>query len=196
MSVTGPRTLPRVFVIGCSGSGKTTIARRISDRFDVPLHELDFLAWDRESDGSLLPREERIKIANSISDSDGWVAEGIYLGWTGALMERADLIVWTDVRMTVALWRIFWRHIKAELRRNNRFPGWRRLFRFMRLVADQYRDRSDVFQPPDVPISPANIEQAVAPFNYKLMRGSGGAFYAEVIHRLEQLSLLKNRREL
>ena len=192
MSTDRPTSL-RVFVIGCSGSGKTTLARLIAERFGVPLHELDFIAWDREGDGSLLPHERRVEIASEISQGDGWVAEGIYLGWTTTLMERADLVVWTDVRLRTALWRIFWRHVKAELRRDNQFPGWRRLVKFMRLVSDQYRGRSTVFEAPDVPISPGNIQRHVEPFESKLMRGSGQNFYDQVIAALESQNLFDER---
>tara|TARA_Y100000031_G_scaffold142919_1_gene172898 strand:+ start:193 stop:390 length:198 start_codon:yes stop_codon:yes gene_type:complete len=37
------------------------------------------------------------------------------------------------------LWRVFWRHVKAEFRRDNRHPGWRKLFRFMRIIRAAHR---------------------------------------------------------
>ncbi len=171
---------PRVFVIGCSGSGKTTVARKIAADFGLEVHELDFIAWDRGGDGSLLPYETRLEIARELASQDGWIVEGIYLGWTTPLMERADVIVWMDVPMRVALWRVFWRHVKAELRRDNRFPGWRRLFRFMKMVADQYRNRSTTFDPPDVPIGPESIKRELEPFQSRVVKGSGG----EVVERV------------
>ncbi len=174
----------KVFVVGCSGSGKTTVARILATRFEVQLHELDFIAWD--SDGALLPYDSRVSIADRLSSSNGWVAEGTYLGWTSAFMERADVIVWMDVPLRVALWRVFWRHLRAELRRDNRFPGWIRLFRFMRMVADQYRNRSDYYEPPDIQICPDNIEGELRPYSSKVVRGSNSGIVPEVVAILER----------
>ncbi len=143
------------------------------------------MAWDRDGDNELLPYESRVTMANEVGAADSWVVEGIYLGWTAPLMNRADVIVWMDVPVRVALWRIFCRHLKAELRRDNKFPGWRRLFRFMRLANDQYRDRSDVFQPPDIPIGPASIARELKPFEPKVLRSSGYRTMQEVLARLE-----------
>lgn len=179
---------PRVFIVGCSGSGKTTVARDIAGRYDLKLHELDFIAWDRDGDGSLLPYETRQQIAEELSQGDGWVAEGIYLGWTAPFMERAHVIVWMDVPMRVALWRVFWRHFRAELRRDNQFPGWRRLFRFMKMVSDQYRNRSEFHEPPDLQIGPDSIGRELVEYQPKVVKGSG----SRVVREIE--SALSNRR--
>lgn len=38
----------RINVIGTSGSGKSTIARAIAERLDIPVYELDSLYWKPE----------------------------------------------------------------------------------------------------------------------------------------------------
>ncbi|MBP38879.1 MAG: hypothetical protein QF676_04200 [Dehalococcoidia bacterium] len=44
-----------------------------------------------------------------------------------------------DISLKFALWGVFWRHVKAAPRRNNRHPGWRLLFRIMRIIRRSYR---------------------------------------------------------
>lgn len=183
-----PKTPPRVFIVGCSGSGKTSVARKLAAQHSLALHELDFIAWDRDGDGSLLPYETRVKIAAELSEGDGWVAEGTYLGWTTAFMERAHVIVWMDVPMRVALWRVFWRHFRAELRRDNQFPGWRNLFRFMKMVADQYRNRSEIYEPPDKQIGPDSIRNELTDYESKVVKGSGTGVVHEITATLSKRS--------
>lgn len=170
-------------IVGCSGSGKTTVGQHLASRLDLDFHELDFIAWD--GDGSLRPYETRLETAAGLADRDGWVVEGIYLKWTAPLMERAHVIVWMDVPMRVALWRVFWRHVRAELRRDNQFPGWLRLARFMKMVSDQYRNRSDVFELPDVSVGPENIQRELATYESKVVKGSGSGVVTDVLVALE-----------
>ena len=64
------------------------------------------------------------------------------MGWAMPLFEHAELVVWTDVPWRVASYRILARHLKAELSRSNRFPGWRALYEFWRWSARFYSDRN------------------------------------------------------
>ncbi|MBI3972503.1 MAG: hypothetical protein HY332_14585, partial [Chloroflexi bacterium] len=61
-----------------------------------------------------------------------WIIEGCYPGWIDELARASDLIVWLDVPFWRAAWRIVKRHVLADLRGNNRHPGYRRLWRFLR----------------------------------------------------------------
>ena len=70
-----------------------------------------------------------------------WIVDG-YFGWTASLAQTADVIVLVQVLLRTALWRIFWRHLIADLRRDNPHPGWITLFRFMRVVRSQYRSNA------------------------------------------------------
>jgi hypothetical protein len=51
----------------------------------------------------------------------------MYHGWTDRLIFGADIAIWLDPPWPVAVWCVFYWHLRAELRRDNRFPGWRRL---------------------------------------------------------------------
>ena len=101
---------------------------------------------------------------------DAWVAEGAYLGWAEPLLRQAELVVWMDISWRVASYRIISRHIKATLARNNRFPGWRRLYRFWRWSGRYYSDQN----PPGlnsygVPDTKATADERLVPYKDRLV---------------------------
>jgi shikimate kinase len=119
----------RVHIIGLAGGGKTTLARWIGDTFDVPVHDLDWIAYDRHQERPLAEVEQR---ALSIADTDAWVTEGAYQQpWIEPLLARATTIVWLDVPLRVCLYRMLKRHMLAEIARTNQHRGWVKLLRFM-----------------------------------------------------------------
>jgi glycosyltransferase involved in cell wall biosynthesis len=129
----------RILIVGGSGSGKTTIARELAVRRDLPIHNLDAIALDPAS-GSLRPLEARLAAANEIAGGEHWVVEGIYTGWTTELYERAEVIVWLDsVSWPTAVRRVLGRFTSgaaAEMRQR----GLRGLFR----PRQQFRHLADL----------------------------------------------------
>ncbi len=131
----------RVHVTGGPGSGKTTVARRIAEAIGAPVYDLDVLITDFEA---RRPRSTDIvaEIVTDIVKQPLWVSEGAEMGWAAPFFEAADVVVWLDVPWRVAGYRILVRHLKAELARNNRHPGWGRLLSFWRWSRRYYEDRN------------------------------------------------------
>ncbi|MEO7117697.1 MAG: hypothetical protein ABIZ34_01865 [Candidatus Limnocylindrales bacterium] len=85
----------RVHIVGGPASGKTTIAGHIAECLGLPVHHLDDL--HRADAGVMLrPVEHRLQMVRAVLDTDGWVTEGIHLGWTDPFFDRADLVIWLD----------------------------------------------------------------------------------------------------
>lgn len=75
---------PRILIYGNAGSGKTTLARRLSEQFSLPRLPLDQIAWGAE--GVRQPPEDSLAALKAFIDAnEGWVIEGCY----GDLVEAA-----------------------------------------------------------------------------------------------------------
>src|SRR2546423_5382876 len=128
----------RVAVVGTSGSGKTTVARKLAKRLGLPHVELDALShgpgWTET------PVEESRRQVASATEAEGWVVDGNYETKLGDLvLERADTVVWLDLPLPLALSRVTRRTIRRirtreELWSGNReswrggFFGWESMF--------------------------------------------------------------------
>jgi adenylate kinase family enzyme len=102
----------RISVLGTSGSGKTTIAGKLSVILGVPHVELDALSWG--ADWTPVPREVfRSRLREAIK-ADRWVVDGNYSkDGRDLIWERADTYVWLNYSLPVILCRI----VRRTLRR-------------------------------------------------------------------------------
>ena len=119
----------KAHVLGISGSGKTSLSRWISARSGVPAYELDWIVYNGAGER---PEAEIVRHLEDVRRLDGWVTEGAYTEpWLKPLLDDADVIIWLDVPWQTCVLRMLKRHIRAELARNNRHRGWRKLARFL-----------------------------------------------------------------
>jgi hypothetical protein len=101
----------RINVVGTSCSGKTTLARALAARLDLPHVEFDALFWGR--DWTPVAREVfRQRLTDALA-GDAWVADGGYDSVRDITWSRADTIVWLDY----ALPRVLGRWARRTLRR-------------------------------------------------------------------------------
>ncbi|MDQ2674626.1 MAG: adenylate kinase [Chloroflexota bacterium] len=111
----------RINVTGTSCSGKTTLARDLSRRLDVPHVELDALFWG--ADWTPVPHELfRSRLADALV-ADAWVADGGYSAVRDITWSRADTIVWLDYPMRTVLARWARRTVHRIRSREEFWPG-------------------------------------------------------------------------
>ncbi|HET9051032.1 MAG TPA: AAA family ATPase [Candidatus Dormibacteraeota bacterium] len=119
----------RVWVLGTSGSGKTTIAAEVARRLGVPHVEIDWLQHGPDW-AQATPEElgERLDVALG---GDAWVADGNYHGAREAHFHRAELVVWLDYDRRLVMSRVVRRTAGRLLLRRRIFNGnrerWRNL---------------------------------------------------------------------
>lgn len=123
MNPLSPERMPgrRVVVVGTTGSGKTTVARRLAALLGCPHVELDALHWGPR--WTPAPREvfrERVRRATAAAR---WVADGNYGQVRDVLWPAADTIVWLDYSLPVILGRLLRRTLRRCLLREELWAG-------------------------------------------------------------------------
>jgi adenylate kinase family enzyme len=124
----------RFTIHGHSGSGKSSLARVIGARLNLPVIELDALYHVDNWDDTPLD-EFRAKIEMIIESSpEGWVSAGNYFRTKDLLMNQADVVIWLRLPFHVVYWRLLWRTIRDLISRKPIWEGgnlkesWRQTF--------------------------------------------------------------------
>ena len=114
----------RVVVIGSSGSGKSTFARRLSEACDLARIELDALNWgpgwlNRSADEP----ETFDRLVDEAIAADRWVADGNYRAAMVRTLPRATHVVWLDFARSVVMRRVIWRSFIRAAEGRELWPG-------------------------------------------------------------------------
>ena len=118
----------RIVILGTTGSGKTTLAKRLSHVLQIPAVELDAFRhgpnWTETPDQVF-----RERVADSLN-SEGWIVDGNYSVARDLIWPRATTLIWLDYSLPLVFWRLFRRTMtrgimRTRLWNNNREDLWR-----------------------------------------------------------------------
>jgi hypothetical protein len=113
------RHVGRIAVLGCSGSGKSSLGAALSDKLGLPFVPTDQIFWTR--DWRPAPGAQvRAWLADAVTQ-ERWVTDGNFDSDRDLLWARAELIVWLDLPLNVVLGQALRRNLAWWLRRT---PVW------------------------------------------------------------------------
>ena len=116
----------KIHIIGSVGSGKTTLAKELSARLQIPYYELDNIVWKRHKSGDIRRTENERKVyLQTIIDSGCWIVEGVHNEeWVKNSFQHAELIIFLDTNYSIRSYRIIKRFVlqKLGLERSNYNP--------------------------------------------------------------------------
>lgn len=108
-------------MVGTTGSGKTTMAGRLSDKLGIPHTELDALNWG--SAWQMRPPEEFRAAVEQATRGETWVVDGNYSRAREIIWPRADTVIWLDYPLPLILWRLWWRTLRRGILRQELWNG-------------------------------------------------------------------------
>ncbi|MEM9546930.1 MAG: hypothetical protein AAGA77_13200 [Bacteroidota bacterium] len=94
----------RILIVGCPGSGKSTLSRKINRALNYPLYSMDDLYW--KENWQRTPDPEFIKILSSIVARENWIIEGNYSRFFDIRLQRADMVLFIESSTIVCLFRV------------------------------------------------------------------------------------------
>ncbi|MEG0320304.1 MAG: AAA family ATPase, partial [Niameybacter sp.] len=87
----------KIYIVGIVASGKTTLARRLSQALNIPFYELDCIVYGKK-EGERYKRtpQKQQAIIQKIDQKGEWIIEGTYRKNCHYLLDLADKIVFLD----------------------------------------------------------------------------------------------------
>ena len=108
----------KIAVIGCAGSGKTTLAFKLAATFKLPLYHLDDYQW--LPDWQKVEHNEFVKAHDALCDLPAWIIEGSGNKLLPYRIQKADVVIFLNIPRVTCIWRVVKRSL---LNWNKESPG-------------------------------------------------------------------------
>jgi len=96
----------KILVIGNAGSGKSSLGRKLSKKYELQLYGLDNIVW--KENWTPTPKEKRIQLIKEITDEENWIIEGV----SKNALKEADVIYFLNIPLYRCLINIISRFLK------------------------------------------------------------------------------------
>ncbi len=119
----------KIVVLGVSASGKSTFARALAIKTQLPLIHMDAIMW--KPNWEYAGDEETVRRIKEVSEQDSWIIEG-YIDKTVRvdLFNKADAILYLDYPGWLSAWRYIKRCFKHRTNPRPELPGSPEKFNF------------------------------------------------------------------
>jgi len=137
----------KICIIGTIGSGKSYLAKKLSQEFKIKHYCLDNIYWAKKY-SKKRNIESRIKELKKVVKNKKWIIEGVFFSWTEDVFKKADIVIWLDLEHKFLrrnlLKRYFKKKFKGELREDEGLLRTLKLIKFVK----GYRggDRKNTYQ--------------------------------------------------
>ncbi len=95
----------RISIIGPSASGKTTLAKKLADYYDLKHMNLDYILFKNVQKKKRLsvPEDKYMKAIEKFVKQKDWIVEGV--NTFDGVFEPADVIIWIKPPLLISLYR-------------------------------------------------------------------------------------------
>lgn len=105
----------KIYIIGPVGSGKTTLAKRLSLVLDIKMYELDKIVWD-DNNGNIKRNDDDILILfNKIIGEKSWIIEDVGRRKFLDGLKSADIVYYVNLSAIIIYKRCILRWIKQKI---------------------------------------------------------------------------------
>ena len=93
--------MKKIIVIGCPGSGKSTVSRALHNKTGIPLYHLDTMYWN--ADKTTVEKSVLLERLSVVLEKDEWIIDGNYGSTMELRMAACDTVVFLDYSLDVCL---------------------------------------------------------------------------------------------
>ena len=136
----------KVLIIGIVASGKTTLAKRLSNENNIQYYEIDSIVYD-DFNKRKRSNDEQQQIIKQINKNDSWIIEGTLRKNLYNLLDDATMIIYIDIPVGIRRRRILIRYLKQKigLEKCNYKPTFEML-KMMYLWTRDFEDNKKIFE--------------------------------------------------
>ena len=93
--------MKKVIVIGCPGSGKSTVSRALHKKTGIPLYHLDMMYWN--ADKTTVKKSVFLERLSAVLEKNEWIIDGNYGSTMELRMAACDTVIFLDYPLDVCL---------------------------------------------------------------------------------------------
>ena len=93
--------MKKIIVIGCPGSGKSTVSRALHNKTGIPLYHLDMMYWN--ADKTTVEKSVFLERLSDVLEKDDWIIDGNYSSTMKLRMAACDTVIFLDYPLDICL---------------------------------------------------------------------------------------------
>lgn len=94
----------KILICGISGAGKTTLTKKLSEKYGYKPVHLDKFFW--QENWTKTPEQEFYDLLDKETSQDNWILEGALLKIVRRYVNQVDLVIWLCPNRFVAIYRV------------------------------------------------------------------------------------------
>ena len=93
--------MKKVIIIGCPGSGKSTLSIKLHNYTKIPLYHLDMMYWNK--DKTIVDKSLFLSRLNEVLSKDTWIIDGNYISTLKLRLKECDTVIFLDYDTDICL---------------------------------------------------------------------------------------------
>ena len=135
----------KIYIIGPVGSGKTTLSKELSKKYNIKKYELDKVVWN-DDNGNIKRADNEIKILfEEIINKESWIIEDVGRKKFIEGIKKADITYYLDLPKPIIYKRCITRWIKQKVGKEkyNYKPKLKGLFEMLKWAKQDKKNKKE-----------------------------------------------------